>query len=656
MPLKTSSLNKELLMKIARNVCWLSVIYFLGLLFALPFRISNQYNELIRYRAMKEEIHSLFYFDFLIQNVLMVTIPILVAVFLFRFLHVRNAADMMHSMPLKRQTLFHYHVLTGFMFLVLPVLFISLILLVLYGAMDLELLFPMKYIVTWAGYTILFNTLFYMVGVFIAMLTGISVFHAILTYILLILPTGLALLIVENLRLLQYGFPSDYLITSNLETLSPLLSAFMMDDKGISLRAIVIFAIIPVILYGLSLYLYQKRKTEVASEAIAFKSIQYVFKYGATLCAMLLCGIYFSEIQNSATGWTVFGYVAGAALGYFISEMILRKTWRVSRTYKGLLGYGLIIAALISVLNITGLYEKNIPVASEVDEVLFTDNLDYVMGYYSEDQEVFPPSPVKGKELIEQITKLHNQIVKDKKINLENNNDETVTLFFKYKLKDGSKVIRSYSVNERLYEDMLKPVQSSVEYKLATNAVFKYSPKKINRLEIGHYYPVGNSLMITNKEDISSAFKALKKDILEESYEEGKYFSNRGFHVNVVLKKENSLDVEFKPSYRHFQKWIQEKGMGNIGTVNTKDVAYIIIGDKKIVDYEMEKQVEEKLNKVGSSVKIKDKELIDLALKNASGLAQRYTAVVTYKGGIYQEVLYFDGAHLPNEIKDKMKK
>ena len=84
-----------------------------------------------------------------------------------------------------------------------------------------------------------------------------------------------------------------------------------------------------IILYGVSLYLYKKRKTESASEAIAFSKLRTIFKYGVTFCTMLFGGVYFSAVQSNSFIWMIFGYIIGAIIGYYIAEMVLQKTWRV---------------------------------------------------------------------------------------------------------------------------------------------------------------------------------------------------------------------------------------------------------------------------------------------------------------------------------------
>ena len=92
MPSKTSLFNKEIFLQIVRSTGWISLIYFLGLLFSLPIRILMIYTENNTYKRTPEMVESLFQYDLHIQVILFVAIPILMSIFLFRFLQVKQSA------------------------------------------------------------------------------------------------------------------------------------------------------------------------------------------------------------------------------------------------------------------------------------------------------------------------------------------------------------------------------------------------------------------------------------------------------------------------------------------------------------------------------------------------------------------------------------
>ena len=135
----------------------------------------------------------------------------------------------------------------------------------------------------------------------------------------------------------------------------------------------IIYLVLTILLYLLSLYLYKKRKTESASEAIAFSKLRSIFKYGITFCTMLFGGVYFSAVQSNSFVWMIFGYVIGAVIGYYFAEIVLQKTWRVFLHFKGILIYGVIATVCIIGTQTLGFYENKVPEQDEVKNVLLAD-------------------------------------------------------------------------------------------------------------------------------------------------------------------------------------------------------------------------------------------------------------------------------------------
>lgn len=219
--------NRELVFQILRSIGWIGIVYFLALLFALPLKIlmraSN--DEYLSYAKVK----NLFEFYFDIQLILMIVLPVLLAVFLFRFLQVKQATDFVHSFPLKREKIFHHYALTGAILLLLPVVLTSVVLLIIQKVMGLEHLYGLKEITYWTSVTVLLNFVFYTAGIFVGMFTGISAVQGVLTYIFLLFPAGISVLLVFNLKYLLFGFPTEYFLNRLSEKISPLLIAIKVN-------------------------------------------------------------------------------------------------------------------------------------------------------------------------------------------------------------------------------------------------------------------------------------------------------------------------------------------------------------------------------------------------------------------------------------------
>src|SRR3954468_23510878 len=168
MPSRTSWFNKELLLQIGRSTGWISIVYFLGLLFILPIQLLMIYSD--ETKSYYPQPNNLFPINFTFQIGLIVIVPVILAVFLFRFLQVKQAADLMHSIPLKRERIFHQYALTGMVLLILPVVIIAIIILLMHNTLDFSNMFSVKDIFYWAGTTLVITLLLYTATMFIAMM------------------------------------------------------------------------------------------------------------------------------------------------------------------------------------------------------------------------------------------------------------------------------------------------------------------------------------------------------------------------------------------------------------------------------------------------------------------------------------------------------
>ncbi|MEH7107893.1 DUF6449 domain-containing protein [Bacillus sp. JJ1764] len=653
MPSKMSLFNKELLLQISRSTGWISIVYFIGLLFLLPIRILLTYSD-EEYMRVMQKPENLFHFNFEFQIGLTVIIPVILAVFLFRFLHVKQATDLIHSLPLKRDKIFYHYLLAGMVFLIIPIVLITLILHVMNAVFDLHLIYSVSDIYYWAGTTLVILLLLYAAAVWIATLTGISAVQAVLAYIFLLFPAGFMLLLFYNLKILLFGFPSEYFLSKQIERLSPITFAARLNEKQFHWSDAGIFMGLSVILYGLALLFYRKRNLETASEAIAFPKLRCVFKYGAAFCTMLLGGSYFNQVSNSSFGWTLFGYVLGGAAGYFLAEMVLQKSWRVFTRVKGLLVFLAIIALLAIGTQTLGIYENRIPDQEEIMNVEFTDSpSNYFMGD-SWESTYAKPAPLKNSKTVLNIIKLHEQILKDKHIN-QSKKPTDGNFFFKYKLKNGHSVIREYRVNMKLYEDLYQPIYESREYKLANNQLFKVDESNIKTINILPHGPSGKSVSLKDPNDIKEAIALLKQDILEETYEEHHYYQYRGSNFELNLGTDRFISIEMSPNYRKIMEWLKQKNLADQALVTADDISSILVtkGDYADKDYDLvKKEVEES----GNVLKITDKDQIQEALNQAgTGNDQEYTAVFCYNSGQYYDVWSFDEAHVPDFIKEHFK-
>lgn len=644
---KTSLFNKEMVLQVGRSTGWISVIYFLTLFFAIPLRIMMFYSG-ENYRNFMP-VQGLFDFDFYIQFIMFITVPVVMAIFLYRFLHVKPAADLMHSLPLKRQQIFHFYTLTGFVFLVIPVLLIALVTIIIHSVYDLNLYFQLADIFRWTGIVILYNAVFFLSGVFIAMVTGISVVQGVLTYIMLFFPAGFTLLIIYNLGLMLYGFPSGYYQIRNIEYLSPISHLSLLDRNSISTKAVVLYFIFVAVLYILSLFIYKKRNIEAASEAIAFKGLKVVFKYGVAFCMMLLGGMYFDAMQDRFA-WLIFGYATGGIIGYFVAEMVLQKTWRVFGKVKGLAYFAVTMMMLILITQAFAPYEKKVPSLEEIRSVTYANT------YYMNPEDPHAPQPLFQSQNIKAVRHFHESIIKNEKVNEQGMESQEFALFI-YELKNGDKVIREYTIDRFDYEPQMRDIYESKEYKHAHEQIFKIKTENVTSIRINKHI-TDVPVTITEKKEINQAITILKKEIEQEPFSIDYYPIGNRSSIEIISGVNDYQNIELKQTYNSFIAWLEENDMLEEAIVTPDDIEYIVVTNESIKEEQFKEYPEEEiLDRIMSdknALKLSDHDQIRAAIEKAGYgwfNEQPYTAIFVYKTGNHKEIRTFSEKNVPEFIK-----
>lgn len=624
---KTSLIKREILKTIFRSVGWVTIVYFLGLFFAIPLDIiMNTSVEQRQYLA----IDNLFKHNFQLQFILSLSVPVILSVFLFRFTQVKQYSDLMHSLPLKRESIFHQYALTGIMLLILPVLLIALVVLALYQPFNLQDFYSVGEIIKWAGTTLLFNILLYMAGVSVGMLTGLSAVQGVLTYIFLLLPVSLIILVSINLPFYLFGFPDQYYMASKFEKFSPLISITQMNERTPSIVETAVYLILIVCLYVLGLQIYKRRKMEAVSHSLVFPITKPIFKYGVTFCSMLLGGGYFGQMQNGM-GWIIAGYVFGALIGYSAAEMVLQKSWRVTIHVKGLMVYTAVMAAVFILFQFDlTQYEKSIPLSNEIERVHFSDTF-----YLYSEADSEEPLYLEEYENIDLVRRFHEKLVNDKHRHSQAAGRDSV--FIVYELKTGEKLIRNYSISKKEYKPFLKLIYESDEYKMATNEIYQVSADETSKITITPFGPVTKRAVIIDKKELKEAVEILTEEVDAASYEELQGDIEPFADIEIYYNDSKKAYMTWNPSYTRFEEWLEEKSLLKDAKVNSEDISYALAAKSEDIDinfaagYSYE-EVFEGMTDSKSSIKITDKEQIESILRNSNG---------SYEGD-YIVAFYFD--------------
>ena len=521
--------NKGLFSSDLKRLWWVSALYSIALLFILPFyhllQGTSKENEWA-WEGLKESLKLSFdHSEF--QVMLIYAIPVLVAVLLFSYLHSNRSTATMHSFPVTRKQLFCTHWGAGVVLLTVPVIITGLVLMLVQQATFLQEAYTLGNIFSWMGLTLLFDILFFALAVFVGMYTGNPAAQIIFTYILLALPFGLYELVRYNLSIFLYGFSNAPLHQSLIDSLPPyaLLSGHI-GKEAFSTGNFIEYLILILVIFAFALVAYKARKLEAAGDVVAFSIVRPIFKYGVTLCTMLLVGAYFASISDGSLAIAAFGYFFGSLLGYVIAEILLQKSFMIIRTgYKGYLVYAILLAvALFAVQTDAFGYVNRVPQPEEIEEVFLGS-----INYWSDINEtksgeankeitdsIYQPQGVffKTPQNIKNVTDLHHKILQIKPPL------EGPQQFIIYSLANGKHLIRQYNLDEKKLAANLKPVYESVEYKEGKYPVLRQNPNAVKIIEIRDPRTPKEPAILADKVVISQLMGALRKDLMNATYEQ----------------------------------------------------------------------------------------------------------------------------------------
>lgn len=217
------------------------------------------------------------------------------------------------------------------------------------------------------------------------------------------------------------------------------------------------YALAGLVIALIALLLYRTRKSEMTGSTVAFPWATPIFKYGVAFCTAValgqflyyfLFGRYRSGGSDSLPG-TILCMVAAGLVGYFVAEMLIKKSFRVFRAgAKGavIVSLALVLLGVTMSFDLTG-YEKRVPDESEIESAFYT--FSGMTNVTTDDADT-----------IRRLTAAHQAIVKNRNeqariadawdadtLSQSDYDDiEPFSLRLTYYLKDGSQLSRSYSL------------------------------------------------------------------------------------------------------------------------------------------------------------------------------------------------------------------
>ena len=461
--------------------------------------------------------------------------PLLAGLLIFSYLHRTGSVMSVHSQPLTRNTLFSSHFLSCLLFCVLPVLLTGIVLLIIAqpiydpmaGMHAEENLFARSRVLLWMWDYCLTSLFVLAVVIFGGMITGTSVHHFIAAVgFNVIVP---AIYLILKLYYLMYLFGYNESHFQNIDDLSPAIKSVAYNPIG--LKWSVISLAVTAVIIAFSMFLYNKRKLERATDGVVFKPANVLITLLFGFLGMSLLGFAFHTIFEESQGITVFGYICGALLAMIIVRMIIMKTVRVFdkpflKTAVAYLVAALVFFAVI-VFDLTG-FESRVPDPQKIDQVEITSPaLNQMIASDDMQRREF-----REPETIALVAQLHKEIIENKEIceKGDSNYDNLIEISYctgsrdsdRYKVKQA----RSYEVPASLLkesETYRKLIDSDEVRGMRENAMNLNTADRKAEILSGNIIPVNTAYdeesdpavsINIPKEDMAEFYEVYRQEIL----------------------------------------------------------------------------------------------------------------------------------------------
>ncbi|MCF0136805.1 MAG: hypothetical protein HUJ66_00405 [Oscillospiraceae bacterium] len=571
---KTSFFNPGLIKSNLRRFWPLFAAYALVLLLTLPIYTTIPGNSVINTIHGHIQTASVFITFFM---------AIAMAMAVYGFMYNQRSCGLISSLPLKRSTVFASAVFSG----VIPVFAINLLTAL---AVFIPLLvgggtaFEIESVCIWLAVTSMQYLTFFGIATVVAVITGNIVALPVMYIIFNFLSSG----IEEILRGIFSEFIFGYTVHRNVYKgtfLSP--AVYLLDRSELHVQYEYIayenvitgvsfsnwpmltgYALAGAALIVISLLLFRRRRMENCGDVIAIPALRPIFKYGVAVCSALLgsviLGIFFSPLSDNSLYPALYAVflIIGAFIGYFGSDMLMKKSFRV---FKGSWPGVIVLSALCAVF-IWSCTADFFGIASDLPE---TEEISCV----EVSSDYFFPLELRQEASLQQVLELNRSIIENKQEHLRTLVTDYVpyddfsahSITITYNLKNGSSTSRLYSISNeskdyRLYREVLTCDESYDYYLSFGNGIM---PEDIDFFWI-NYYDSSEDCFTGLEIDKALAgdfwSNAFAPDFLNGSYT-GNNFSETPCTLEIELRSASNRDyicITINPDCENMISWLED--------------------------------------------------------------------------------------------------
>ncbi len=461
---KTSFFNFALLKKNTIRFSPLWILYSIFWVVAMPLMLGMQLSNQTYPLSVEDTSYAIGTMLTVLGPAIACVCGVAMAMAVFSYLYNARSVSMMHSLPIRRSTLYLTNYISGLLFMVVPNLVVAL----LTAAVSLAGgVFCPGMICTWFLGVSAMELFFYSFAVFCAMFTGhllaLPLFYGILNILCIALYSTIQAFIAPFLYGFKFGsnFSDEAVLwfspmfkLHSVVRVSEIYNSEYTAVTGTVIGgtgALAVYACAGVVFAVLAYAAYHRRRSEAAGDIVAVGWAKVVFRYGVGITAAFTIGqgLYYLVFSNSAlrgSAMELVCMIVVGALGFFVAQMLLHKSFRVlRRSVRG----SVICAAVVLIvfaaasLDLTG-YINRVPQADRVQQVQVE------VGAYG-----YAEATLEGDDAVEQVLALHHYVLEHRR-EIQNQadwngyygdeyNSVYVNFRLNYTLTDGTTLSRSYN-------------------------------------------------------------------------------------------------------------------------------------------------------------------------------------------------------------------
>lgn len=322
------------------------------------------------------------------------------------------------------------------------------------------------------------------------------------------------------------------------------------------------------LLLVLSAFLYEKRISERAGNALAFTKLGGLIEAVIIIPAALTAGLVFFVVAGAyPIIWMLVGMIATAIGVYVIMECILnldiRNLWKRKWYLVGTVLLCIGIAGVF-VFDLTG-YDDYLPHAKEVRAVLLERT--YEDAEYS-DQELQSvgrmPQDLKDKVL--RLAKLAAGNNTQTSV-LDLDVDDSYDISLNYVMENGKIIKRAYSLKTEEEKTLLNEIYTDPEY---MKNIMSVCEKRINKMDEGEVYSVFGDDVTLNRNQIQSLMKIYTEECKSMPVSDGQ---DVVYQYNIIANRKNGswVETDTYPIYPQYTKTIQQLKAYGVSVVPVED-------------------------------------------------------------------------------------